>query len=181
MGSEGTRRSPVAVRLSDEGLHVTVAYAGGPPTREDFAWGTIGAWSRAPGQHQMPDGITLLLRTPPFFYWIVADAEGAPAMLTSMIARGLAELPQDRVTEIAERARQARVEEYLAKRFDDATRAEVLADLDASPFTASARVRLAILSLSKGNVEKVHELAVVARRDWRDVVWWADSDGYRDA
>ncbi|MDB4905936.1 MAG: hypothetical protein JWO05_720 [Gemmatimonadetes bacterium] len=178
--SDGTRRSPVAVRLSEEGVHVTVAYAGGPPTREDFEWRMIGAWSRAPGQRQMPDGITLLLRTPPFFYWIVADADGADDLLQEMVARGLSELPQERVTEVAERARQARVEEYLAKRFDDATRAAVLADLDASPFTASARVRLAILSLSKGNVSKVHELAQVARRDWRDVVWWADSDGYGD-
>jgi hypothetical protein len=36
------------------------------------------------------------------------------------------------------------------------------------------RVRLAILKLSEGNEEKLREFFAVAKRDYRDVLFWAE-------
>src|SRR5437763_7093011 len=36
------------------------------------------------------------------------------------------------------------------------------------------RVQLAILELSEGNEEKVREFVAVAKRDYRDVLFWAE-------
>src|SRR6266581_2163750 len=36
------------------------------------------------------------------------------------------------------------------------------------------RVQLAILKLSEGNEEKLRELVAVAKRDYRDVLFWAE-------
>src|SRR2546430_15498999 len=36
------------------------------------------------------------------------------------------------------------------------------------------RVQLAILKLSKGNEEKLREFVAVAKRDYRDVLFWAE-------
>ena len=36
------------------------------------------------------------------------------------------------------------------------------------------RVQLAILKLSEGNEEKVREFVAVAKRDYRDVLFWAE-------
>lgn len=37
------------------------------------------------------------------------------------------------------------------------------------------RVHLAILKLSEGNEEKLREFVAVAKRDYRDVLFWADN------
>jgi hypothetical protein len=37
------------------------------------------------------------------------------------------------------------------------------------------RVQLAILKLSEGNEEKLREFVAVAKRDYRDVLFWADN------
>ena len=37
------------------------------------------------------------------------------------------------------------------------------------------RVQLAILKLSQGNEEKLREFVAVAKRDYRDVLFWADN------
>src|SRR5437868_8447353 len=37
------------------------------------------------------------------------------------------------------------------------------------------RVQLAILKLSEGNEEKLREFIAVAKRDYRDVLFWADN------
>jgi predicted Fe-Mo cluster-binding NifX family protein len=37
------------------------------------------------------------------------------------------------------------------------------------------RVQLAILKLSEGNEEKLREFVTVAKRDYRDVLFWAES------
>ena len=37
------------------------------------------------------------------------------------------------------------------------------------------RVQLAILNLSKGDEEKLREFVAVAKRDYRDVLFWADN------
>ena len=37
------------------------------------------------------------------------------------------------------------------------------------------RVQLAILKLSEGNEEKLSEFVAVAKRDYRDVLFWADN------
>ena len=36
------------------------------------------------------------------------------------------------------------------------------------------RVQLAVLKLSEGNEEKVREFVTVAKRDYRDVLFWAE-------
>jgi hypothetical protein len=36
------------------------------------------------------------------------------------------------------------------------------------------RVQLAILKLSEGNEEKLREFAAIAKRDYRDVLFWAE-------
>src|SRR5437879_13747824 len=37
------------------------------------------------------------------------------------------------------------------------------------------RVQLAILKLSEGNEEKLREFVAIAKRDYRDVLFWADN------
>jgi hypothetical protein len=37
------------------------------------------------------------------------------------------------------------------------------------------RVQLAILKLSEGNEEKLREFAAIAKRDYRDVLFWAEN------
>ena len=37
------------------------------------------------------------------------------------------------------------------------------------------RVQLAILKLSEGNEEKLHEFVAIAKRDYRDVLFWAEN------
>lgn len=37
------------------------------------------------------------------------------------------------------------------------------------------RVQLAIVKLSAGNEEKLREFVVVAKRDYRDILFWADN------
>jgi len=37
------------------------------------------------------------------------------------------------------------------------------------------RVQLAILKLSEGNEEKLREFTAIAKRDYRDVLFWADN------
>jgi hypothetical protein len=37
------------------------------------------------------------------------------------------------------------------------------------------RVQLAILKLSEGNEEKLREFVAVAKRDYRDILFWADN------
>jgi hypothetical protein len=37
------------------------------------------------------------------------------------------------------------------------------------------RVQLAVLKLSEGNAEKLRDFVAVAKRDYRDVLFWADN------
>jgi len=38
-------------------------------------------------------------------------------------------------------------------------------------------VRAAIVRLSRGDVARLEQLALDARRDWRDVLFWAQREG----
>jgi hypothetical protein len=63
--------------------------------------------------------------------------------------------------------------------FPEGSRARVLALLDGygveSYERERERVQLAILKLSEGNEEKLHEFVAVAKRDYRDVLFWAEN------
>src|ERR1700737_5599288 len=62
--------------------------------------------------------------------------------------------------------------------FPEGSRARVLALLDGfgveSLERERERVQLAILKLSEGNEEKLREFIAVAKRDYRDVLFWAE-------
>jgi hypothetical protein len=62
--------------------------------------------------------------------------------------------------------------------FDESRRASVLEALDdygVEPYEREReRVQLAILQLSAGNEDKVREFVAVAKRDYRDVLLWAE-------
>ena len=66
----------------------------------------------------------------------------------------------------------------VAASFPESTRARVLALLDTygiAPYEREvARVQIAILKLSENNEEKLREFTAVAKRDYRDVLFWAE-------
>src|SRR6266446_4932918 len=52
---------------------------------------------------------------------------------------------------------------------------ELLDDFGVEPYEREReRVQLAILKLSEGNEEKLREFVAVAKRDYRDVLFWAE-------
>ena len=69
----------------------------------------------------------------------------------------------------------------VQKSFPESARARVLQLLDTygveSYEREHDRVQLAILKLSEGNEKKLRELVAVAKRDYRDVLFWADNPG----
>jgi len=69
----------------------------------------------------------------------------------------------------------------VQKTFPESAHARVLELLDSygveSYERERERVQLAILQLSEGNEEKLREFVAVAKRDYRDVLFWADNPG----
>lgn len=67
----------------------------------------------------------------------------------------------------------------VQKTFPESAHARVLELLDTygteSYELERERVQLAILKLSGGNEEKLREFVAVAKRDYRDVLFWADN------
>jgi tRNA A58 N-methylase Trm61 len=67
----------------------------------------------------------------------------------------------------------------VQKTFPEDTQARVLELLDTygveSYERERERVHLAILKLSEGNEEKLREFVAVAKRDYRDVLFWAEN------
>lgn len=67
----------------------------------------------------------------------------------------------------------------VQKNFPESTHARVLELLNTygveSYERERERVQLAILKLSDGNEEKLREFVAVAKRDYRDVLFWADN------
>ena len=68
------------------------------------------------------------------------------------------------------------VSAVVRKTFPKTTQARVFELLDSYGIEAyeRERVQLAILKLSEGNEEKLREFVAVAKRDYRDVLFWAD-------
>src|SRR5438045_9768465 len=66
----------------------------------------------------------------------------------------------------------------VQKTFPEASHSRVLESLDTygveSYERERERVQLAILKLSAGSEEKVREFVAVAKRDYRDVLFWAE-------
>ena len=66
----------------------------------------------------------------------------------------------------------------VQKTFPESARARVIELLDTYGVEPSERererVQLAILKLSEGNEEKLREFVAVAKRDYRDVLFWAE-------
>src|SRR5437868_6241523 len=67
----------------------------------------------------------------------------------------------------------------VRKGFPESARARVIELLDSygveSYERERERVQLAILKLSEGNEEKLREFVAVAKRDYRDVLFWAEN------
>ena len=67
----------------------------------------------------------------------------------------------------------------VQKTFPEDARARVLGLLDTYGIESfereRERVQLAILKLSDGSEEKLREFVAVAKRDYRDVLFWADN------
>src|SRR2546421_8601858 len=67
----------------------------------------------------------------------------------------------------------------VQKTFAESSRARVLELLDSygveSYERERERVQLAILKLSNGSEEKLREFVAVAKRDYRDVLFWAEN------
>ena len=67
----------------------------------------------------------------------------------------------------------------VQKAFPESARTRVLELLDSygveSYERERERVQLAILKLSEGNEEKLREFVAVAKRDYRDVLFWAEN------
>ncbi len=67
----------------------------------------------------------------------------------------------------------------VQKTFPESAHARVLELLDTygveSYERERERVQLAILKLSEGNEEKLREFVAVAKRDYRDVLFWAEN------
>jgi|SRR5207249_9860493 len=67
----------------------------------------------------------------------------------------------------------------VQKTFPETAHARVLELLDGYGFESyereRERVQLAILKLSEGNEDKLREFIAVAKRDYRDVLFWAEN------
>jgi hypothetical protein len=67
----------------------------------------------------------------------------------------------------------------VQKTFPEGAHARVLELLDSYGIESyereRERVQLAILKLSEGDEEKLRELVAVAKRDYRDILFWADN------
>src|SRR2546423_11725404 len=67
----------------------------------------------------------------------------------------------------------------VQKTFPESARARVIELLDTYGIESyereRERVQLAILRLSDGNEEKLREFVAVAKRDYRDVLFWAEN------
>ena len=67
----------------------------------------------------------------------------------------------------------------VQKSFPDSAHSRVIELLDGygveSYERERERVQLAILKLSEGNEEKLREFVAVAKRDYRDVLFWAEN------
>ncbi|HEV3243355.1 MAG TPA: hypothetical protein VGZ31_02970 [Chthoniobacterales bacterium] len=67
----------------------------------------------------------------------------------------------------------------VQKAFPESSQTQVLESLDnygiESYERERERVQFAILKLSEGNEEKLREFVVVAKRDYRDVLFWAEN------
>src|SRR5256885_5044775 len=67
----------------------------------------------------------------------------------------------------------------VQKTFPESAHARVLELLDSYGIESyereRERVQLAILKLSNGNEEKLREFVAVAKRDYRDVLFWAEN------
>jgi hypothetical protein len=61
----------------------------------------------------------------------------------------------------------------VRKTFPESAHARVLELLDTYGVESYERVQLAILKLSGGSEEKLREFVAVAKRDYRDVLFWA--------
>ncbi len=67
----------------------------------------------------------------------------------------------------------------VQKSFPESAQARVLEVLDTygveSYERERERVQIAILKLSEGNEEKLREFVAIAKRDYRDVLFWAEN------
>lgn len=50
------------------------------------------------------------------------------------------------------------------------------AESDLGDEAAAARVQLAVLALAGGSLDKLTYYSDVARKDWRDVLYWSETD-----
>ncbi len=171
-------RSPLHVRVDGVGVHVTSEHSGGPPFRQLVAWPSILGWGRSAAYRGVPAGLTLLTDVPPFFVWLPASADGSGALVADLEQHGVAMLSEKVLTDRAEYMRSVEVEQWLESRFEPSDGAEIRALMAGSPALRSARVRLAVLALASGDPGAVRALVAEAERDWRDVVWAADTRGY---
>ena len=62
----------------------------------------------------------------------------------------------------------------VARDFTVEQRDEVLRELDALGAAAKPRVQLAVLKLVNGRFAELERHLAMARRDWRDVLMWAE-------
>ena len=72
----------------------------------------------------------------------------------------------------------ADVDRVIKRDFGVAMFEHVTAELDGYGSTNPARVRLAILKLAGGDIEKLRKHVKVANSDWRDVIAWAEYPEY---
>jgi hypothetical protein len=59
--------------------------------------------------------------------------------------------------------------------FPESAHARVLELLNTYGVESCERVQLAVLKLSEGNEEKLRNFVTVAKRDYRDILFWADN------
>ena len=77
-----------------------------------------------------------------------------------------------------EQHNQPLLRQKITEQFPQEDLAQVLALLNQYESASAAgrlRVQLAILKLSQGNVDKLREYVAVARTDYRDVLFWAET------
>jgi hypothetical protein len=76
---------------------------------------------------------------------------------------------------------QSDVDRIIARDFESRACDVVRLLLERSDSAFSPRVLLAILKLAEGNIERFESNLEAARRDWRDVIAYAEYPGYMNA
>ncbi len=170
-------RLTARIRLTDDAVVVDSQLEGHPPRHRECPWGTMEAFAVGRPDASYPEGIYLLLRQAPHGDYLWRLADGAQAVVAELRRRGVPERAAPELQAEVDSRQLADLEQEARGLFPEKDWPRVRALLDGSPELARPRLRRAVVRLSRGELARLEQLVRDARRDWRDVLYWAQREG----